>query len=584
MKRGEKMDITLLDQQKFMALLKKNDLIYISDIEELAEKKYTKDQVLELYYKIYKSKLTPSSSNKMIAKTIFVITLLLHDLANERMDIPKDLIEQLRTMKQEYYDFVEKQNKKSDADILEKLQDLTDAILRACVYTTEKEEQEEVKSDIQEYLTTIAELEKKGKQQEKAIDKRNETIEKQKQTIKELTTVVKEDEKQIKKSNATISSLEAKLHGQEDQITKFQQTLEAKEISVKTYQEKLEELNSSLTETNSKMSIYITRDAQEKKILEIERDVLKQICEEDKTLDEISDGLKRKNIVATRDEILACLKKIQKEVNIQKAVSNKGSSYKLVPEVAPREYEITLQPMDNHLDLLLVSDWHVYEVDKAFFKQVDFVNNYCIKEGIHHIINLGDFLSFSRYKKDSKYIDAYYQLTEGIIEKAPSDPSISHIIMGGNHDRYLLNYGMNALKKICEEREDYFYLGYDHATIHLKDDLIKLHHFEKKFPELDQYDDRTLLHLLKSYYRSIHMDREKDIYIDLFGHIHRSMLNVDSSYAIVPSLTKDRMQNGAWHIKIYFDENKIKNIIFIPLIADNCLQPVSEMVYMKKDK
>lgn len=123
-------------------------------------------------------------------------------------------------------------------------------------------------------------------------------------------------------------------------------------------------------------------------------------------------------------------------------------------------------------------------------------------------------------------------------------------------------------------------IGYDEAKIYIDSDIhpLILHHFNRKIK-----NNELLVQKIGDYY-SRNGDIFDDTYLNLVGHLHKSSYNYSDNYCLVPSLTCDRYQNGAWHLKIYLNEDgTIKYLILIPLILlDNKLLPTSEIVHERK--
>ena len=71
----------------------------------------------------------------------------------------------------------------------------------------------------------------------------------------------------------------------------------------------------------------------------------------------------------------------------------------------------------------------------------------------------------------------------------------------------------------------------------------------------------------------------------LIGHTHMGKFFIQNGLYLVPSITRDRLRNGAVHMKVNFDENGlIKSIELLPLanINDKLMQISSEMEYVRK--
>ena len=82
------------------------------------------------------------------------------------------------------------------------------------------------------------------------------------------------------------------------------------------------------------------------------------------------------------------------------------------------------------------------------------------------------------------------------------------------------------------------------------------------------------------------IDIKNKTYFNMIGHLHRSKIDFNNNCCLVPSYNKDRIKNGAWHLKLSFNnDHEIENINFIPLIIEaDQLIPTSKINYQKVRK
>jgi hypothetical protein len=198
-----------------------------------------------------------------------------------------------------------------------------------------------------------------------------------------------------------------------------------------------------------------------------------------------------------------------------------------------------------------------------------------------------DFTDYSN-NEDARYkgYDYSSRVLERMIEDFPYDKNIVHALLGGNHDYNLLSYGVDFVDSLAKARTDFVNLGYEHASVNFSPkSKIMLHHMDIKVADSfgkDEYKVDDLIHKIKSYYKINNLNRS-DYYIDLLGHFHKSSLDLVNGIGLVPSLFKDRVFDGAWHLRLYFNADKsIKHIVVIPLIRnDKKLVPNGEINYQR---
>ena len=72
---------------------------------------------------------------------------------------------------------------------------------------------------------------------------------------------------------------------------------------------------------------------------------------------------------------------------------------------------------------MLVSDFHIREIDSGVLKEFDVLNNYCSRSGIKLILNLGDF-----YQGTAGHTFEYENAVTNhkVVEKSIEKPSKMH--------------------------------------------------------------------------------------------------------------------------------------------------------------
>ena len=112
-----------------------------------------------------------------------------------------------------------------------------------------------------------------------------------------------------------------------------------------------------------------------------------------------------------------------------------------------------------------------------------------------------------------------------------------------------------------------------------------LHHPDSfDFPidlEESSFNSEDLIHYLNGVYNKQGRSRD-DSYIDIIGHTHKSQFNFPNSYCYIPAFFEGKSKKGAWHLKIYFDENTdIECMAFMPLNITTKLVKNNELIYQK---
>lgn len=279
---------------------------------------------------------------------------------------------------------------------------------------------------------------------------------------------------------------------------------------------------------------------------------------------------------------------------------------------------LTIPCTKDSLDLLITSDWHLAtdsDVDKAVEK-LKLIYDYCAKQNISHIVNLGDFLDV----KDDSLKNQFYMnfhLLERIVKEFPFDDNICHALLMGNHDKKLIfKCGFNLPIYLEENRTDFINLGLDFSKILIPipgtdmTNIIGLHH-PKHGPSITRdsltgvfdtnritwlnLNDCSLSNLhgiqdeinayLNNLYSSRQMNRD-DVFMDLLGHMHLSQMYSDDKICLIPSLMSSSNFNtsGFTHLKLWFNSKQEIEIAMVTSLVDNPkILPVSHTLYKKRN-
>lgn len=271
-----------------------------------------------------------------------------------------------------------------------------------------------------------------------------------------------------------------------------------------------------------------------------------------------------------------------------RSLSNNPTIQFYCPQVVPQTFDIATD--DAFLDLLVVADLHLKNVNDTFLRGTDHLYSYATSHHISYVIDLGDFTSgfwesYAHPPKTYEDIKNVEEQLEAILKNFPKDPNVSYCLLGGNHDECLWNGGIDFVRRLEEQRYDFRSLGYRHAYLSFNaKDYFLLNHPSSRLlaPENESLETRKKL-----------MDHMKEFncsesYLNLFGHFHMLYMDLPGRICSVPSYFKDRHQNGAIHMRIYFDsEKKIDYVILWPLLHQEYLAKQGEYVYQlarKKSK
>ena len=543
------------------------------------------------------SNLKENSTNDYIIKIItgmISYVELCNEIKYELSDSEKNSILKI---KDQYLEFLKKYNIESNDNIIEKIE-----ILRTTLENNTLSENEKVLLNkcfdltkaVKNLESKLTALTVKTKLYEDKVTKFEEKDKKLEKTNQDLTKSIKDIKEQLQK-----------LQKQYDIILKEKELLEQSKIdgnneivSLKNKIEEITIINSELTkqvllfesqlqELTNKLDEYIKLEEKKSKEKELDNLILSKLFEDEYTIFGLYTSLKNEGYSYTREEISESLKRIKN--NIKKKVV--PITYQVSQPLVTTNGTLEINNVTRKYSLLVTADWHIstnIEIAKTL-SVVDSLYNYCESNNIGLIVNLGDFLDVKSC--DTRYMQYCdnMKLLDSIIELFPKDKNIIHAILGGNHDRRMLNLGIDPLKYLEDNRRDFINLGYDDATIYfMKDNIsefIGLHHpgslnYGLEVPEMQEF--------VSAYLKNVYKDNDiskKDVYMDLFGHYHKNIIDGANHYALVPALMKmnGKSPNGAYHFEVYFNEDNTINYILIKsIMPDRMHEPISEYVYQKK--
>lgn len=474
--------------------------------------------------------------------------------------------------------------------------------------------QEQIKQlakDLDEQVKIYNALNKKLKDSESKLTKKTEEVVSLKKENEKSSREIEELREKIKKLNYSVIVLNKQVEELEETNREFS----SNQVSFSLLKEQLEkeidvlikrinelesillakeELLKSYADKERRESLQEIRLVEEENIKEKIKDIiLNKLASGGVILDELVAELSSQDYDVSRELIFSYLNEIRNEINIGVSSLSSSPKYIIVPPnvVSNETFDIDVPLGCKSYDILLISDLHFSKFDEQVINEYNKVLDYCAANSVKLILNLGDFFCFKYpYKTDMlQGLTSSKKIVEKAISKLPVSDGIYHAILGGNHDKDALTYGFDSIKMLTDAREDFVSLGYDHVTITFNGQKnllhsFMLHHPSTKFgdPVLDdKFDNESLAQSLGDYYTNMGR-RRRDSYLDVIGHFHRSGLDSFNSICTVPSLFFDRYNNGAWHLKVYFDEEtNFKYMVFKPLDLEDKLVATTEIYYQK---
>lgn len=540
-------------------------------------------------------------------------------MANDGIDISSEIIKRIAFLKQNYENYCKENHIDCHKEVMELLTGLTNyieenykAVLETCEFDHPCEEYEnnfnqeiEIRDiKIKEQTSIIEKKEQKiGEQRDKIKDLRKQKkeaeaiIEELQQRVREIQKLLDASKENLVQNESMIANLKMRIYELEERIKTLQHTKAKLESKIHSLEETLdqeekikrekEELLVQKKELEEKLKLATIKIQELERLTSysgfgdrIDEVILEQLYTSKLSMEEIQSCLEKKHFILSFEEIKKRIHQLSLKVFIATSFSKNKRVYFIspLPSVENIKYDLDLVDEKDYIDFLFVADHHIYEQNiEATVLMFDSIINFCMKNGIKHVIHLGDVFDFNRYSNslfDFKKLVQFQKTALELIQKIPKEESIQHIILGGNHDAECLNLGVDFLKYFIGEREEFSLAGYQNSLLKIIHNDFLVGNFLLSHP----YHG-----LAKSSLKERILNFEQkfgcDIAFAFFGHHHASYLDLESKGCIVPSLSIDRICNGAWFVRLNLKENQLENMIFKPLVLEKKLVPVSEFIY-----
>lgn len=634
------MKISTVDALKIDKLLKERAYgnVYLNDYYNLFGKnKYKSEDYLE-YYTTHLSKLLDKDTIQYnhFNKYLYVLFsffsygnfnykfdgLRIKELHNKYRLFLERTNTDIDSTTEEYFSKMDEIIDKSikvneDADKEETEDKKVDSFVDTSVKVDKKTDKEDEDKEIEEQNKKIAKLEKEKQEKREKILELQREIRKYKKEIEKLNESIIKKDNSYSTLKSSYDELKDSLNNlivefqklQEEynrvfeeskkvyELTEKNKDLKEEIVDLKIALEGLKELESEVNELKDKL------EASNQKVTELEEtikglnvksdnssfivsSILAILYEGPATLKEIEEKLIKKGIHYPAKELFKVFSSLGSMVNIEaKTIAEDGPIYEIANPLYVQNsfYDLVIPEEKSYVDLLLTADYHIFELKQEFLKNYDALGDYATNNNIRTIVNLGDFFDFgiNGYPKDLYQYKIIKKAVDTSIEKIPVIPNTNQLVLGGNHDVWNMYLGFDFLKYFIDNRMDFTSLGYEKATLILKkkQDLFKMllshtnHNLERN----------NLKERIENINNSLGINQNRDMYV--FGHSHESYLDLETSVCVVPSLTVDKVCNGAWHIRINLNNNTIS---YKPLIItsktgeyERKLVPATDIIYKK---
>lgn len=293
--------------------------------------------------------------------------------------------------------------------------------------------------------------------------------------------------------------------------------------------------------------------------------LLIKLINENKTLNEISDitGLSHKQLFTK----FSMLKKIGYLID-RSYCYNGDIKYSIKnPFFTPKENLVKIE-IDNDITnfkMLIMSDLHLGHINdnlEALYKSFE----YCIKEDIHTIINLGDFFNgvYESDIKNIKHSNSFEQI-KYVLNNYPYVENILTYLCLGNHDAKIwFEDGLDIKEILLDRRHDIIPIGYGRGKIDILNSLIYLTHPIEKIKITSTGETVSNNIILRGHSHKFKIDTGNNLTINVPSLSNLACYDNDGMHVNPPSMLE-------LELKIALDTKKIQT------------QTIKQLIYVNND-
>jgi len=537
-------------------------------------------------------------SMKQLIKLVMTVQAFLIWISEEKSPVSEDTLDKIRNFGNFYNEYLERTGINCDEEFRDNcLGDVLNTVNKLYPNSNTLESSTKYINQIAELESQISQLKRDLERTQKLYEvsqasaaQKAERIEVLNANILGLENDQRAKVKELKTIKTEIDSLNKQLADILDKLT----TVQSEKDELEPFKNECAVLASEVKRLSKivKEEANAKKEAAKAKVKEtkIAALIYQKLLFEKMSVDDILRFVEEQGINCSKQEVVNALNKVRTTINLESSFAMKPKYYVMPASIIENgEFALDIPEGCKYYDIMLVSDFHLRNFDHHVMKGFDILNNYCAKQNINLILNLGDFFQ-GEDCKTVNYESAIknYRLAENAISQIPRADGIYHAILGGNHDRNILKFGYDPLDVLTSQRDDIISLGYFHSKILLNTPDGPIGRFDLHHPysydfQIYLEEDGIDLTQMNSYLNNIYgADNRDNSYIDIFGHTHKNQFNYQGAYCYVPSYFEGKFSRGACHLRIYFDEAKqIKYMVFMPLSVGDELIKTNEIIYKK---
>jgi len=587
------MSLNAVAKSKVMAYLNKtpmNSLHYECMLDYLGKNNYKVTDFLKFFITIVKENLKKDKIPLKITKKMVVsITSMIEWDDLEYFD--SQILNSINEIYMIYQNYLGKNPDFEDKELTEFIEEL---LTKASSLRTEDSEDKSTQDSTND--NAINDLLAKLRALENVIAEKDRKISRYNDIIDDLKLKNRAKNFKIAELEETIARLEKELALLSETLKKFQSenTVLAKKYeeanqrlaTLKVRTSKIREENSHIIRRDEALRLDLEKTSFENAVLrsqladirsldihvratqernkQIEEIILSYLCRQSYSAQTLIKALLKSGYDITAEELFEHIKRLRKKYHIETSKIELGKpKYKISkpPFLVGEEHAITLPRNASYVDLVFTADYHICDLTTEFLDNYNRLLEYCDRNNIYMIINLGDFYDFNNSMGYKRNIDALRYMEEkheNTIENLPKSP-IYQVVLGGNHDESVAYLGEDYLTEFIESRIDFLSLGYRYSEL-----------------TLEKSSNSNIRLLLAHPFNSISKTQSgvfglnfANYGFSFLGHSHTNKIYTERKYCKVPSLIIDsRDAAGFLHVRFYFNSKCLEHMKIKPLTLE----------------
>lgn len=478
---------------------------------------------------------------KKIRKAVYAIDFILMEyLDTYKTKILLELFLELNNVKKLFDEFLIDKPDFKEKDIIDKINELEDKMnkINSNIQDDEISISQKLQEQINEQNDLLDEADKKIDLLENEIKK----IKKEHEQILKRTCNLEIEKQQlqekVKDRNEKIKKLEKQLSQIKDEIQTERIVIEKKEEFKKEEQKNYEQLVNSITSDLLNGNI---------------------------TNEEI---LSKYNI--TSDIFIRCLQDLKINICSNNFI-NGIPQYKINTTLETDKY-INIESK-NIFKCIFISDISLN--NKDILKTINLIHDYCIKNNIYYIFNLGNIFSINEISNHTlQDLNNIENITKMVIDTYPKTQSINTFLLGGLSERYCNILGYNPIIEIEKQRLDMFNIGYNHATLNINNELniFNLYTYTNEL-----YNKEQICNFINTNKTS-----KLRFYFNFLSTINNTFIDISSKIVTIPPIYDNELGCNIYHVEAKINEyDNIESLKILPIINDSILIPTSHVYYTK---